>query len=57
MYIKEEKRVEHVEEEKKVQYIEEDKGARKVVYKVMSCFIKLSFNILFVTVLGGRRAL
>ena len=39
MYIKEEKREEHVEEEKKVQYIEEDKGARKVVYKVMSCCI------------------
>ena len=57
MYIKEEKREEHVEEEKKVQYTEEDKGARKVMYKVMSFCIKLSFNILFVTVLGGRRAL
>ena len=47
---------EDVEEDERVQYMEEDKGARRVLYNVMSCFMKFSLNIMFVTVLG-RRAL
>ena len=55
-YIKDYKKEEHVEEDERVQYMEEDKGARRVLYNVMSCFMKFSLNIMFVTVLG-RRAL
>ena len=56
-YIKEYKRGEHVDEVERVLYMKEWTGGRGKSCTVMSCFIKLSFNILFVTVLGGRRAL
>ena len=56
-YIKEYKRGEHMEEEERIHYMKGLTRGRGKSCTVMSCFIKLSFNILFVTVLGGRRAL
>ena len=56
-YIKEYKRGEHMEEEERIHYMKGLKRGRGKSCAVMSCFIKLSFNFLFVTVLGGRRAL